>query len=467
MKHTVTLDYTNVLSGAVGTKHGITPKALERLAPEIAGHHKTLMRMKKAGRLGFAELPYEERTVAEVAACARRRAGRYENFVLIGIGGSSLGPVAVHAALNHPLYDLDAKFRDGAPRLFVLDNIDPDAVHAVLGYVNPKKTLFNVVTKSGSTAETMSQFLIVRRMLKKTLGKRFAENIIATTDAEKGDLRKLVERDGCESFVIPANVGGRFSVLTPVGLLPAAITGVNVSRLVAGARAMADRCATGALARNPAYLFAAVNYIAAAKKGKSICVMMPYSHALRHLADWFVQLWAESLGKRLDASGKVVNAGQTPLKAVGPTDQHSQVQLFVEGPHDKIFTFLHVKNFAKKVNFPPPPRGYSSLEYFKGKSLNELIEAEFQGTVIALRRSSRPSLTISIESLTPEALGGLFYLFELATAMSGELYGIDAFNQPGVEGGKQAAYALMGRAGYEKTGESIRKEKSRLKPKTV
>jgi len=467
MKHPITLDYTNVLSDAVGGKHGISLKSLKALAPKVRGHHKTLMKMKKEGRLGFAQLPYDMKTVSDISRAIKKRAGKYENFVILGIGGSALGPISVQTALNSQLYNIDAKFRKGCPRLFVLDDIDPDSVGELLAYLNPKKTLFNVVTKSGSTAETMSQFLVVRQMLKKKLGKKFADNIIATTDAENGDLRKLAEADGYESFVIPSNVGGRFSVLTPVGLISAAVTGVNISRLVAGARAMADRCATSVLMKNPAYLFAAINYLATVKKGKPICVLMPYSRALSNIADWFVQLWAESLGKRVNLAGKVVNTGQTPLKAVGPTDQHSQVQLFVEGPYDKLFTFLRVRNFAKTIKFPTPPKGYSSLGYFKGKTLNDLIEAEFQGTVVALTRNKRPSITLSINKVSPEVVGGLFYLFELATALSGQLYGIDAFDQPGVEGGKQAAYALMGRDGYDEFARRIQEEKKRLKTRSV
>jgi glucose-6-phosphate isomerase len=233
------------------------------------------------------------------------------------------------------------------------------------------------------------------------------------------------------------------------------MVGIPADRLMAGAAHVARECSSASLLKNPAYIFAACQYLAATKKGKNVAVLMPYAASLRDVADWFRQLWAESLGKRVDTAGRVVHTGQTPVKALGVTDQHSQMQLYVEGPADKVVTFLHVERFRSKLSFPRGPRGYSSLNYLGGKKVADLMEAEFQGTRMALTRSQRPNMTFSIRSVTPEAVGGLFQLFELANAMSGELYGINAFDQPGVEAGKEAAYALMGRKGYDELCRSI------------
>ncbi|GAF90481.1 unnamed protein product, partial [marine sediment metagenome] len=275
---------------------------------------------------------------------------RFENFVVLGIGGSALGNIALQAALNHPYYNLlDKKTRGGMPRIFVMDNVDPEYFGGLLDIIDPKKTLFNLISKSGGTAEPMSQFMVVREILRKKLGAKAKDHIIATTDKESGILREIVEKEDYESFVIPGNVGGRFSVFTPVGLLSAAMGGIDIAQLLAGAAAMDSRCSTASLTKNPAYRNAVVHYLADTKKGKSISVMMPYSNALYLIADWYRQLWAESLGKKFDVDKKVVNAGQTPIKALGATDQHSQAQLYVEGPNDKIFTLVGAEKYRREI----------------------------------------------------------------------------------------------------------------------
>jgi glucose-6-phosphate isomerase len=251
-------------------------------------------------------------------------------------------------------------------------------------------------------------------------------------------------------------VGGRFSALTPVGLLPAACAGIDIRELLEGAAAMDRRLEASPVMDNPAYRYSLYHYLLDREKGKRMSVMMPYSSRLYGLADWNRQLWAESLGKKKALDGGDIHAGQTPIKALGVTDQHSQVQLYVEGPFDKVFTILRVERFEHEMSMEPAWKGYSSLDYLGGRNMAELIEAERQGTIYALTRNKRPNMTIAFPAVTPHAVGQFMYALETATVFSGGLYGIDPLDQPGVEEGKIAAFALMGRPGYEDKAKDIR-----------
>ena len=312
------------------------------------------------------------------------------------------------------------------------------------------KCLFNVVSKSGSTAETMSQFLVLRERLVDALGEEgHRRHIVVTTDAEKGVLRPIVEAEGYQSFVVPDGVGGRFSVLSPVGLLSSALVGIDVPGLLAGAAAMDARCKAAPFGENPALVYAALQHLMQTRMSKQMAVTFSYSQRLALLGDWYAQLLAESIGKRRPRSGHDVFTGPTPIKAVGVTDQHSQVQLYVEGPFDKWFTLLSVERADHTVEIPTKYAEHDALSYLGGRTMNELFHAERDGTRIALTDAQRPNVTITFPQVTAHAVGQYIYMMELAVAVMGEHYGIDAFDQPGVEAGKVAAYALMGRAGFE------------------
>ncbi|HET8648264.1 MAG TPA: glucose-6-phosphate isomerase, partial [Vicinamibacteria bacterium] len=353
----------------------------------------------------------------------RRLAALADTLVVDGIGGSALGALALQTAL-----------RPRGRRLVIFDNVDPEGVQARLATLDPQRTAVNAVTKSGSTAETMANLLVLLEWMEKRGGASHLQRWCATTDPEKGDLLVLARRLGLPVLQVPANVGGRFSVLTPVGLLPAAFLGLDVEALLAGARDMRRHCWAAAPERNVGVLGAVLLHQMAVRRGRSIQVVMPYCEALLHMADWYRQLWAESLGKRLDRRGRVVETGQTPVVALGATDQHSQVQLYVEGPHDKVVTFWEVSAFREDVAIPRLHGDLASTAYLGGRTLGELLLAEKKGTEVALTRAGRPSFTYLLPRLSEHVLGQLFYLFEFQTALSGELYGIDAFDQPGVEG---------------------------------
>jgi len=444
----VRIDFTNALAAAVGTEHGIEEEELARLAaPGAAALASVLARRGKD--LRWLDLPWQEKVHEAILDYAASVQGRFRNVVVLGIGGSALGNTALHTALNSPYHNLRPPA--GLPRLFVLDNIDPDLVGEFLDAFDPAETLFNVVSKSGGTAETMAQFLVFRARLVAALGEEaHRDHVVVTTDERAGALREIVEREGYASFVVPDGVGGRFSVLSPVGLLSSALVGIDVKGLVAGAAAMAEVCETPELGENPALTYAALQRLMQARKAKPIAVTFAYSHRLAGLADWYAQLLAESLGKRLSREGRVVHAGPTPVRAVGVTDQHSQVQLYVEGPFDKWFTFLAVERPDHSVAIPAAYEDREGVAYLGGRTLDELFEAEREGTRIALTEARRPNVSIVFPAVTPHTVGQYLYLMELAVAVMGEHYGVDAFDQPGVEAGKIAAHALMGRRGYEK-----------------
>jgi glucose-6-phosphate isomerase len=440
-------DYTNVLADAVGLEHGIAEADLAALAAPTRAAVRAVQ-ARRARDLRWLDLPHDEHLCERVLEFAAEKAGRFDNVVVLGIGGSALGTSACQAALGKCFHNLAP---GDEPRLFVLDNVDPDPIAELLELLDPARTLFNVISKSGGTAETMAQFLIMRQALIGRVGHAaHAEHLVVTTDAEKGVLREIVRREGYASFEVPDGVGGRFSVLSAVGLVPLSLVGVDVAGLLAGAAEMDQRCRSEELLENPAAVHAAVQWLLHSKKAKPIAVTFAYSQRLAALGDWYAQLLGESIGKRTSRSGKVVHAGPTPVRALGVTDQHSQVQLYVEGPFDKWFQLLAVEAPARNVAIPAgPERDLEGVSYLHGRTLGELFAAERDGTAIALTEALRPNATFRFPSITPATVGQFLQLAEVSVALMGEHYDVDAFDQPGVEAGKIAAYALMGRKGYE------------------
>lgn len=445
----VQLDYTGCLSARIG-KAGFTQAQIAQACGAARPALKRLRRSLDARRYGFDAL-LDDGAAAEASLAEGRRLARLGHTLVVdGIGGSALGALALESALS-----------SGRRRLAILDNVDPDLVHARLSELEASDVAVAAITKSGSTAETMANLLVVLDWLERRLGPAHVRRWCAVTDPRKGDLLTLARRLGMPTLPVPENVGGRFSVLTAVGLLPAAFLGIDVGELLEGARAMRAHCWSAAPARNVGVLGATLLRLMATRRGRNIQVLMPYSGRLVHLADWYRQLWAESLGKRVDRRGRVVETGQTPVTALGATDQHSQVQLYMEGPHDKVVTFLELERFRRDVRIPRLHADLASLGYLGGRTLGQLLSAEKRGTELALSAAGRPNFTYRLPRLSAHVLGQLVYLFEFQTALSGELYGIDAFDQPGVEAGKLAAYALMGRDGYAREARRLQRELAR------
>ena len=444
----VAFDYTYLLSPPLPDDHAVTADELDALSGRVGDACQAVAQARRDGRLPFMDLPYQDGAVGCVERLASELHPRFDNVVVLGIGGSALGNIALHTALNHPFHNLlDRQRRGGFPRVFVEDNIDPDHLSGLLDALDLTRTLFNVITKSGSTAETMSQFLIVQDILRTRLGDRAKDHMVATTDPANGPLHEIACHEGLTTLDVPPGVGGRFSVLSSVGLFSAAMSGIDIRRVLAGAAAMDRRCQQDDWRVNPAALGAALLYTLDTAKDKHIHVMMPYSSALGRLADWFRQLWAESLGKVRTENGRTVHVGPTPVKALGATDQHSQIQLYRHGPNDKVVVLVGVGQFSHDVPIPALYADQSAVGYLGGRSMQELLHAEQKATALALTASHRPNATIQVPAVTPEAMGELFYMLEVMTALAGELYGINAFDQPGVEDGKLAARALMGAPG--------------------
>jgi len=444
----LSLDIARCMAGP-GQERGLTPPMLEELRPRLQRARKVLLQNAGTGMLGWMDLP--RRDPSGFLAFAAENRGKHDSLLVIGIGGSALGTTALATALLPFHYnELSPAERNQRPRLYVLDNVDPDETVAVLGRLDLSRTLVNVISKSGTTGESMAGYLVVRERLEAAVGgAAVKDHLVFTTDPTGGVLRKIGAASGVPMFDLPPGVGGRFSVLSAVGLLPAALTGMDVGALLAGARDMAEWIGDTEGWDDPACTFAGVQYLEDTRLGRRVSVMMPYSARLRDLSDWYRQLWAESLGKAVDRQGRQVNVGPLPVKALGVTDQHSQLQLYAEGPDDKVITFLGVAEFAETVPIPAPGPEDEALAYLGGHTLAELLWAEQRSTAWALAQKGRPSLTITLPRVDAFSMGALIYLLEMATAIAGELYDVDAFDQPGVELSKQATYALMGRPGYE------------------
>lgn len=441
------IDYRNAMDTAVG-QNGVTDAELDSLQNYVTEQHNRIVDEHANDVQRWQNLPDDIALADEIVEFANEARDQYDDYILIGIGGSSLGAIATIQALCHPYRNLLPKEKRGGPRFFVLDNPDPEKVKATLEIVDLSKTLVNVVSKSGQTAETAANFLVVYNALKEAVGEeQAATQVIATTDPETGILRQMSDDLGFRTFPVPPGVDGRQTVLSAVGLIPAALAGVDIHGLLAGARAMRLRASNDDLRENPAYLLAALSVVADTKHGKSMLVTMPYADGLFGISDWFRQLWAESLGKKLSVDNEVVYAGQTPIKALGAIDQHSQVQLYTEGPNDKLIQLIALEEYRDSVDIPEPP--HKDLSYLKGGELGDLLSRERLATAWALTQAERPNLTITIPTIDAGIIGEFFYMLQLQTVMAGALYKVNPFGQPGVEAGKNATYALMGREGYE------------------
>ena len=454
MNDSIKFDYSNIMADAIGKKHGLTKEELFRYKKILTDYTKELKNEWKSEKLKFLNLPLQNKITKEVLEYSKKQQKKIDTFVVLGIGGSALGNTALVTALCHPFHNL-VSAKKALPKIFVLDNIDPDQFYAFIETIDFNKTLFNVISKSGETAETMSQFLIIYNILKKKFGKNINNHLVITTDAEKGFLRKIIDKEKYDSFIVPDGVGGRFSVLTPVGLLSSSIVGIDVKNLLEGANSIVEMFFKNEFSKNPIMLNCAIHHHLNKHRGKNISVMMPYSSRLKDFADWYRQLWAESLGKRRTLQGKEIFAGQTPIKALGATDQHSQVQLYTEGPNDKIFTLLCVEEWNNKVTIPKLFKEIEGLNYLGGHTLNELMTYERNGTEIALKAAERPTCKIIFPKVNAFTVGQFIMFYEIQTVLAGKLLQINPYDQPGVEAGKQAAYALMGRKGYEKLRREI------------
>lgn len=438
----VRLDVNGFFSHMIGA-HGLEASAVDAFLPRVAEVLASIAARRDAGELPFHDLPYDLDGAAECRRLADELAAEFDTMIVLGIGGSALGTKAV----------LDAVPPSRRPRrmaVHVADNVDPTSFGALLDSVDLRRTVFNVISKSGGTSETLAQLLVVRERLATAVGEaNWPRHVVVTTDPDKGPLRALARQLSLRSLPVPPGVGGRFSVLTAVGLLPLAAAGMDIDLLLAGARHADTLCALEDPRANPAAMHAALLFLAMREKSCNVHVLMPYSDGLLRFSEWYGQLWAESLGKARALDGRLVEVGQTPVRALGATDQHSQVQLYVEGPRDKVVTFLRVEAHDGDLAIPGRDGDDEPLAFLRGHTMGALLNMEQQATELALAEAGRPTSLITLPRCDEGTLGQLFHFFEVQTLVAGGLLGVDPLDQPGVEAGKRLTFAMAGRRGYE------------------
>jgi glucose-6-phosphate isomerase len=427
------LDFSNVLQEEIGER-GLKISEIE----ECTKRAVLLLSEKKYDELDFINLPYQQ---IEKVKQIGERVKEYEYFLVLGIGGSALGPRVIMESLS-PFHNLKK-----TPKVFIYDNVDPLTLKQIVEIVDLKKTLINVISKSGSTSETLASFLILWRMVRDRK-LRVNEHFVFTTDPEKGNLRRLASEYEIPALEIPRNVVGRYSVLSPVGLLLAEAIGVDSSYLLEGAREISEKAFSKNIGENPMACLASSLYMMDILRERKIVVFLPYSDRLKTLSEWFCQLWAESLGK----DGR----GTTPYPSVGTTDQHSQLQLWMEGPEDKVVLFLSVDRHGCQEEIPEEFHDIEGLRFLGGHTLEELINTEQLATEMALWMNKKPNLKIILPQIDASTIGQVFQFLQVTTAMAGMLYGVNPFNQPGVELGKRLTYGAMGKRGFETEGEEVK-----------
>lgn len=412
------IDFQHVFG--IDSAHGMSREAFASSAEKLPDF---LSQIQDRGQ-DFAAILDDEEIIHDIEQFAQQKKEQYDDIVVLGIGGSALGTIVLRDSLNK-------KFVQEKPRLHILENIDPDLIAESTQFLNLEKTLFLVVSKSGETPEILAQFFYFQdQVIQANL--KISDHFVFITDPEKGFLRKRSIEKNIPSFPVPPRVGGRFSVLTSVGLLPAALIGINIRSLIEGAKETRKQFLSKNFKKNLSFQLATVQFHLA-QKGKTQNVLMPYATKLRTFSAWFAQLLAESTGK-INTDGK--NVGLTPLASLGVTDQHSQLQLYAQGPADKLILFLSVEKFSMDPMIPVPEENEDG-QFLNGVSFGKLLHTEQQATAKSLAELDRPSLNISIPEISEETLGQLFFLFEGSTAFLGEFLEIDAFDQPGVERSKQ------------------------------
>ena len=450
----IRFDFNNMFSHSIGAKDGVTDKDLAAIKPAVKKAFEHIQKVAASEKdrisigLEWMRLPYQDKgVVAKLQKLGDEIAAKYENVISLGIGGSYLGLKAAQDALQLPYYNDFASVRKGRPKVyFEGNNLDPETLNILLKNLDPNKTFVVVISKSGETTETKAAFTIVEGWLKAGVGHEYGRQIIAITDPASGTLRNKVKEEQAKdprsfrSLPVMKGVGGRFSELN-IGLLHLAIIGVSVQEVLDGAAAMLERCSQSNLNKNPALFYAAVHTILYKKKNKSVAIMMPFSETLKSTADWYVQLLAESLGKKYSRTGKVVHVGRTPIPSRGTNDLHSIQQNNIEGENNKAVTFIRVENFRSDIGLT------GTGDFLSGKRFSELLSTAEEATEWALVKESRPNCTIIMPKVTPFLWGEIILFFEMATAYEGELLNVNAYDQPGVEGYKNYMYYKLRKPG--------------------
>lgn len=451
----LSLDFNYMLAGPLGADTGLTQQEIEASFPAASQIQKALNDLHHLGQLPFQDLPSQEEEAQQLLQHALKVRDTFHNIIVLGMGGSALGPACLYDFLTPPFDRLLPQNKRKRPSLYVIDNVDSRIWYQLSKSIDLDKTFFIVISKSGRTVETLAAFSYFREKIIEHRGATaYRDHFAIITDPEEGPLRAIADHENILSFDIPPGVGGRFSVLSPVGLFPAACVGIDILEVLRGAHHMHERSLETNLWINPTYLSGIIHYLAATQKNKTNRILMPYIEALESYTEWYAQLWAESLGKKETIEGQIIHAGTTPIRAMGATDQHSQLQLYLEGPQDKVVTFFTTSDTAPvalPVSYPQHP-DFLGLH---SREVGELLHIEYRATEQALRRKGVPSMTLHLPHLNESTLGQLFYFAEMETVVAGELYNINPFDQPAVESIKRYIKALLGMDGYEQDRQEI------------
>jgi len=482
-------DFNNMFNLNVG-EHGVKQEDIDEILPSAhaaAAHLKKIIADPAARvrlSLEWAKLhEQDKKQIDNIIKFGRQISSKYENVLFLGIGGSYLGLKAAQDALCPPYYNEFKTLRKQSARIYLEgNNLDPDTLQVLLKNLNPKKTFVVVISKSGETTETKVAFILVEQWLRKALGKNFGRQVLAITDPESGSLRKRVneeqEKDPLSFRSLPLlkGVGGRYSEFN-MGLLHLAVAGINIKELFQGVKDMASVCSQDNVLKNPAYMYALLQVILYRKKAKSLSILMPFSQTLKSTADWYVQLLAESLGKKyhrkienhgglegwVNDRDNLFNQGPTPIAASGTNDLHSIQQNNVEGENNKVVTFIRVQEFKTDLKVP-----VKEAAFLAGKSFSQLMQIAQEATEWALVNAKRPNCTIIMPQVNAYYWGGLLFFFAMATAFEGELFNVNAFDQPGVEGYKNYMYYKLGKPGIpQAVAEEIKKNPLVKDPKYI
>lgn len=454
----VRLDFNNMMANIIGDENGLQPEQLTSLSAAVENAHQQITSRSGKGSdfLGFLNLPdCEPAEIIRIQKTADDLAAKSDIFISLGIGGSYLGAKALIDALQSPYYnELSREKRHNRPRIYYEgNNLDSDSMNYLFDLLpesDPGKAegrfSICVISKSGGTIETAAAFRLFQHRAKKVYGQEHNRYVVAITDREHGKLKAIANQENYPTFVIPDDVGGRYSVLTPVGLLPAAVVGVDIEELLAGARFMKECCSSTDLNKNPAYMYAVLQHLSY-KKGRKVSVMAAWSKALENFGFWYDQLCAESLGKE----GK----GRAPITIVNTRDLHSRGQQLQEGEQNTVVTNLFVEKSNRDIVLSSDEKNLDDLNYLEGKSVKSMLKGAMEGTNYAYSRDKRPTMNIMIPQLNAFTLGQLFYLFEVATVLEGYLMGINPLDQPGVEAYKKFMFANLGREDMKKYKEEF------------
>ena len=402
--------------------------------------------------LGWIDLPvdYDKEEFARIKEAAKKIQGDSEVLLVIGIGGSYLGARAAIEFLRHNFYNMVSKEIRKTPEIYYVGNsISSTYLKHLMDVIGERDFSVNIISKSGTTTEPAIAFRIFKEMLEKRYGKEeAAKRIYATTDKARGALKNLSTEEGYETFVVPDDVGGRFSVLTAVGLLPIAVSGADIDQLMAGAADARDRALNASYEENDAVLYAAIRNILH-RKGKAVEILANYEPSLHYVSEWWKQLYGESEGKD--------QKGIFPASVDLTTDLHSMGQFIQDGSRIMYETVLNVEESAEEIVIQEEPVDLDGLNYLKGKTVDFVNKSAMNGTMLAHTDGNVPNLVVNIPKQDEFSLGQLFYFFEFACGVSGYILGVNPFNQPGVESYKKNMFSLLGKPGFEKEREELLK----------